>query len=327
MGIFSIQMIEYSAFLYLRSMSFVKVIETLSAFYDKKNIVEKETLLKHIEEFADLLPSCEEITKHFKPFRSRLYAWDGTWIKLNGENLVIIICFDVVTLDIISYIIAKDETYKSYGKLIAKINETEPAILANAKGFFADGEPSLIKHFKKEYSNIPFQLCVFHKYSRVGQLIPFKRAKGVNLEIKAKVEKVLFAPAKEEAISALKELRVYASEHQENKKLKEVIGILKRNFEFLLTHYDNPEMSPYNNTLEGFNDTIKRKTNLMKGFKKAENVERWIKLIILDYRFHEIRSSRFPKRNGKSPLELANVNLPEYANWIKMLRKELRIAT
>lgn len=320
-------MIEYSAFMYLRSMSFNKLIEALSAFYDKKNIIEKETLLVHIEKFTDLLPSCEEVTKHFKPFRSGFYAWDGTWIKLNGENLVLIICFDVITLDVVGYIIAEDETYESYGNLINKINKSEPDILSGAKGFFADGEPSLIKHFKKSYSNIPFQLCVFHKYSRIGQLIPFKRARGKDLEIKAKVEKILFAPTKESAILALKELRIYASEHQQNKKLQEVIGILKRNFEFLLTHYDNPEMSPYNNTLEGFNDTIKRKTNLMKGFKKAENVERWIKLIILDYRFHEIRSSKFKDRNGKSPLELANVNLPEHANWIKMLRKELGIAT
>lgn len=320
-------MIEYSSFLYLRSMSFNKVIESLSAFYDKKNIIEKETLLKHIEEFSDMLPSCETVTKHFKPFRSGMYAWDGTWVKLNGEGLVAIICFDVVTLDVINYIIAEDETYESYGNLIDKINKTEPDILANAKGFFADGEPSLIKHFKEKYSHIPFQLCVFHKYSRIGQLISFKRAAGENLEIKTRVEKILFASSKESAMLALKELRTYASEHQQNKKLQEVIGILKRNFEFLLTHYDNPEMSPYNNALEGFNDTIKRKTNLMKGFKKAENVERWIKLIILDYRFHEIRSSKFSIRNGKSPLELANVNLPEHANWIKMLRKELGIPT
>lgn len=320
-------MIEYSTFMYLRSMSFNKLIEGLSAFYDKKNIIEKETLLIHMEEFSDTLPSCEQVTEYFKPFRSGFYAWDGTWIKLNGENLVILVCFDVFTLDVLGYVIADDETYESYKELINKINKSESDILANAKGFFADGEPSLIKHFKKDYSHVPFQLCVFHKYSRIGQLLPFKRAEGKDLEIKARVEKILFAPTKESALSALKELRDYASEHKQNKKLQEVIGILKRNFEFLLTHYDNPEMSPYNNVLEGFNDTIKRKTNLMKGFKKAENVERWIKLIILDYRFHEIRSSSFKDRNGKSPLELANVSFPEHANWIKMLRKEFRIAT
>jgi len=83
-------------------------------------------------------------------------------------------------------------------------------------------------------------------------------------------------------------------------------------------------MSPYNNTLEGFNHIIKRKIRLMKGFKKELNMDRWLKFILLDYRFHKIHSSGFRNRNGKSPLELAEVNLPKYHNWITLVRKKTR---
>lgn len=136
-------------------------------------------------------------------------------------------------------------------------------------------------------------------------------------------EKVIFASSKQEAIDALAKLIRYAQVHEKNKKLKQLIGVLKRNFALLVTHFDNPGMGPYNNTLEGFNHIIKRRLNLMKGFKKDLNIDRWLKLILLDYRFHKVRSSKFKHRNGKSPLQLACVNLPKYYNWIKFLRKRV----
>ncbi len=142
-----------------------------------------------------------------------------------------------------------------------------------------------------------------------------------NKEIKKKVEAILFAPTKQEAVDNLKDLESYAQEHQKYAKLKKLIGVLKRNFELLLTHFDNPEMSPYNNTLEGFNYIVKRKTNLMKGFKKPVNIGRWIKLIMLDWRFHKLTESTFKERKNKSPLELSSCNLPKIYNWMKYIRK------
>lgn len=137
----------------------------------------------------------------------------------------------------------------------------------------------------------------FYKYARAGQIISFKHIKNeTDKEIKKRVEAVLFAPTKQEAIDNLKELERYAREHQKYSKLKKLIGVLKRNFELLLTRFDNPEMSSCNNTLEGFKDIVKRKTNLMKGFKKPVNIGRWIKLIMLDWRFRKLTESAFKER-------------------------------
>jgi len=320
-GHYSNKIVDYLAYVYLRSLSLRKTLEISLAWFEQ-DIISKKTLLQLLEKLIDTLPSVGQVTKKLNPIRSGYYAFDGTWFKFFNLSIVILICFDVKTLDIISYCVAEDENYNAYKKLIAIVETENGNILAKAKGFFADGELTFLKHYKEKFAHVPLQLCVFHKYSRAGQLLPLKHARGINLEIKLRVEKVLFAPTKAEAIDSLKQLRKYASEHQENDKLQKIIGVLKRNFQLLLTHFDNPEMSPYNNVLEGFNHIIKRKLRLTKGFKKELNINRWLKLMLLDYRFHIIRSSKLPERNGKSPLELAEVKLPKHYNWITLLRKK-----
>lgn len=320
-GRFNGKMINWIGYIYLRSFSLHSTVEIVRSFYEKDYLT-KDSVLAHLEQLVDQLPDISEITRLFKPTRSGYYAFDGTWFKINGANKVLMICFDVASLDIVNYLIADDENYITYGKLINLVNSTEPGILSGAKGFYSDGELGLVKHLKKEYGHVPLQLCVFHKYTRSNQIIPFVHAKGIDIEIKRMVEKVLFAPTKDEAISSLDNLKRYAREHQQNDKLKKIVGVLKRNFHLLLTHFDNPEMSPYNNALEGFNHIIKRKIRLMKGFKKELNMDRWLKFILLDYRFHKIHASGFKNRNGKSPLELAKVNLPKYHNWLNLIREK-----
>ena len=146
-------------------------------------------------------------------------------------------------------------------------------------------------------------------------------------EIKERVEKILFAATKQEAMNALYDLQQFAQEHQSSEKLQEVIGVLKRNFDLLLTHFDHPEMSPYNNVLEGFNHLIKRRTRLMKGFKKPINIHRWLKLILLDWRFHPLKKTFFNIRRNKSPLQLASVQLPKIYNWLFFVRKNYKKST
>ncbi len=314
------EVIEYAAYLYLRTMPLNNTVDIVRAWYNRE-VLTKSNLLGHLETLIDRIPDFDQVTLHFKPERSGYYAFDGLWIKCQGQNAVLLICLDVQTLDLVNYHIADDENYQTYGLLIDKINLIEPGLLERAKGFFLDGELGLLKQLKEKYSSVPKQLCAFHKYTRVGQIIPLKRIRGINKEIKVKVEAVIFALSKQEAEAALKDLKLFAHEHQENENLKKIIGVLKRNFDLLLTHFDHPEMSPYNNVLEGFNHILNRKFLVLKGFKTKLNMHRFIKLLLLDYRFHTIKTSNFANRNQKSPLQLANVNLPTYYNWITFLRK------
>jgi transposase-like protein len=311
-------MVEYVAFLYLRSLSFNQVIAILGAYYEQ-DVFTKDRLINHIEQLADRIPTNEQISHWLKPKRSGYYALDGTWLKYRGKDIVLLILFDVRTLDIVSYYVAQKETEASYRRLIQL---ALPEIVNNIKGIFCDGDPGLVKAIKSYFPHTPIQLCVFHKYSRVGEIIPFVRPKTkLDREIKERVEQILFAETKEIAITKLHELEQFAKDHKGYEKLRKVIGVLKRNFNLLMTHFDHPEMSPYNNVLEGFNYIIKRRTKLMKGFKKPVNIGRWLKLIILDWRFHPLKESQFSARNSYSPLQLAGVELPKIYNWLTYVRK------
>jgi len=322
---YTIKMVEYVAFLYLRSLSFNQVIAILGAYYEQ-DVFTKDRLIDHIEQLADRIPTNEQISRWLKLKRSGYYALDGTWLKYRGKDIVLLILFDVDTLDIVSYYVALKETEASYKRLIQL---ALPEIINNIKGIFCDGDPGLIKAIKSHFPHTPLQLCVFHKYSRVGQIIPFVRPKTkLDKEIKERVKQVLFAETKAIAITKLYELEQFAKDYKGYEKLRKVIGVLKRNFNLLMTHFDHPEMSPYNNVLEGFNYIIKRRTKLMKGFKKPINIGRWLKLIILDWRFHPLKESQFNARNNLSPLQLAGVELPKIYNWLTYVRKNYsKIAT
>jgi len=307
--------------MYLRSVSFASVVSIFRSWFDE-DIFSKMTLIQHVEKLSDRTPSNKEITQWLKPKRSGYYALDGTWMKYRGREFVLLILFDVETLDILSWHTALEESESSYTKLITSVLDE---LSAETKGFFCDGDPGLLRALKKFFPDIPIQLCVFHKYSRAGQIIPFVRAKNpLDKEIKQKVEAILFAPTKQEAINNLHDLERYAQEHQKYDKLKKILGVLRRNFDLLLTHFDNPEMSPYNNVLEGFNYIVKRKTRLMKGFEKPVNIHRWLKLIMLDWRFHSLTESDFKDRRNKSPLELAGCKLPKIHNWMTYIREKYK---
>ena len=317
----TIKVIEYVTYMYLRSMSFNQVNAILRAFYER-DVFTKSQLIDHIEQLTDRIADHQAISRWLKPKRSGYYALDGTWLKYRGQDIVLLIIFDVETLDTVAYHVADDETEESYTALI---NLAWPEISVGMKGLFGDGDLGLMATLKKLCPEVPFQLCVFHKYARVGQLIPFRYSKSaLDREIKERVEKVLFAESKDAATNALHELEMFAKENQGYGKLNKAIEVLHYNFELLLTHFDHPEMSPYNNVLEGFNAVIKRRTWLMKGFKKDINIDRWIKLLLLDWRFHVLKESSFDNRRGKMPLELAGVKLPKIYNWLTFVRKNYR---
>ena len=315
---YTIKTIEYATYMYLRSMSFNQVNAILRSFYEH-DVFTKAQLIDHIEQLTDRIPDHQAISRWLKPKRGGYCAIDGTWLKYRGEDIVLLILFDVETLDTIAYHVADDETKEAYGALL---DLAWPEIVVGMKGFFCDGDPGLLAVLKDRCPDVPIQVCVFHKYSRVGQLIPLKRTKNaLDKEIKERVRKILFAENKDSAINALNELEQFSTKDQGYKKLDEVIGVIHRNFDLLLTHFEHSDMSPYNNVLEGFNHVIKRRIRLMKGFKKDINIDRWIKLLLLDWRFHVLKESAFKERKQKMPLELAGVQLPEIFNWLTFIRK------
>ena len=130
---------------------------------------------------------------------------------------------------------------------------------------------------------------------------------------------------KEESVKNLTKLLHWTNAHPREKFLK-AVNQLKRNFKYTLTHFDYPGMQRDNNLIECFNGCIKPRLNLMKGFKKKENLDRYLKLFLLEFRFRPLRESRFKERKGISPLELGGIYLPKYYNFLTFLRKTLKLS-
>lgn len=328
---FTNSFIEYVVALYLRSLSLNAVVQIVRIQFEK-DLLSKQTILEFIEKVADKLPTLDDVDNLFHPKKSGFLAFDGVWYKYRGINFVLLVCFDPVTLDIISYLIAERESLGSYQKLIQRVfpKLKSPPV----KGVYCDGDRGLIKALKLNFPGAPIQVCVVHKEFRLGQLLPFKRAytgKSLDPKFKKKVrffkettESIIYAEIKKEAEENFKQLKEFMIK-EKDEKLKKAFGSLKYNFKYLLTHFDHPEMERDNNIIEGFNSIIKRRLKLLKGFKKPANIDRYIKLVLLDYRFRELVESRSPKRRNKTPLELSGVSLPKYYNFIKYLRETLNL--
>lgn len=323
--------IEFVVFVYLNCLSLNTALEIVRAYYED-DILSKAKILDFLENVADVLPTIDDIDNLFHPKRSGYLALDGVWFKFRGMQVVMLVCFDPKTFDIIDAIWSLQEDEKSYTDLLMRTLKKVGFI--NIKGIYADGDKGLIRSLKKHLPLTPFQVCIVHKEMRMGQIVPVKSvniskrlSESTKTEIKEFQEKfraVIYAESKEKSFIALKELKQYV-ELTNQERFKKAYRSLKTNFKYTLTHFDHPGMMRDNNLIECFNGIIKPRLKLMKGFKKYENMDRYLKLFLIDYRFHALKESRFEERRGLSPLESAGVNLPKFYNFLSFLRKYLNL--
>lgn len=323
--------IEYVVYVYLRCLSLNTTVDIVQATYEE-DILSKDIILSFLVWVSDALPELDDIDRLFSPIRSGYLAFDGVWFSYGKEQIVLLVAFDPVTFDVISANWEKEEGYEGYSKLIGNVMEK----LKNqkVKGIYGDGDAGLILALKRYFPLTPFQLCVVHKSLRMQQTIPLKNAirnRYIGKEIKdelltfAKLFKdTLYADSKEESLRNLTKLLHWTTLHPREKFLKSV-NQLKRNFKYTLTHFDYPGMQRDNNLIECFNGCIKPRLELMKGFKKEENLDRYLKLFLLEFRFHTLKESAFAYRRNQSPLQLGGVILPKYYNFITLLRHQLKL--
>jgi len=328
---FTNSFIEYAVAVYLRSLSLNAVIQILRIQMEK-DILSKKTLLQFIDIVSDRLPTLDDIDNVYHPKRSGYVAFDGVWFKYRRRNFVLLVAFDPETFDPISVKLETDETQAGYERLITEVVNKLGAV--NIKGVYGDGDKGLIKALKVLLPTVPFQTCIVHKEMKMGMIVPVKSVR-VSRKLTAfqkhdiKVFQLLFrdviyAASKDKSVDNLEKLKQY-TDKTEDQRFKRAYRSLAYSFKYTLTHFDHPGMERDNNILEGFNSILKRRLRLLKGFKRPGNIEKYIKLILLDYRFDEFIGSGKKKRQGVTPLELSGVILPEYYNFIKLLRESLNL--
>lgn len=196
-------------------------------------------------------------------------------------------------------------------------------------GAYGDGDNGLIFSLKRLLPHVPFQLCIVHKEMRMGQFVPIKSlhvSKQMTPQQKHQIKEfqflfreAIYAKTKDESVEALGRLEKYVKLNPQERFMK-AYRSLSRNFAFTLTHFDHPHMHRDNNILECFNGILKPRLDLMKSFKKKENLDRYLKLFLLEFRFRPLK-----ERRGQTPLQLGDVYLPKYYNFIRFLREQFNL--
>lgn len=327
--------IEHVVYVYLECLSLNVTVNIIRATY-RENILTKSLVLAFIEQVSDTLPTTAETDRIYQPKRSGYLAFDGVWFQYGAGQIVLLVCFDPETYDIVEAHWENDETQAGYERLVTEAVNKLGAI--NIKGTYGDGDKGLIKALKQLLPSVPFQLCVFHKELRMGQIVPVKSVR-VSRKLTSfqkhdiKVFQLLFrdviyAPSKDESVKALDRLKQYVKSnyHQQPERFQKAYRSLVQNFKYTLTHFDYKRMRRDNNLIESFNSIFKPRLRLMKGFKKEENLDRYLKVFLLSYRFHTLKESGVETRAGRSPLEVAGVNLPEFYNFLTFLRLDLHLS-
>jgi len=334
-GVWEDSFIEVVVYTYLRCLSLNTTIDLMRMFYED-DILTKGLILDFIETVSDVLPTIDDIDNLYNPKRSGYLAVDGVWFSFGKEEIVLLVCFDPETFDIVSAVWSEDETEQSYENLITQAVNKIGA--THVKGIYADGDKGFLKALKLLLPTVPFQLCVFHKELRMGQVVPVKSvrvSKKLTAQQKHDIKtfqllfrEVIYADTKEKSIEARDRLKRYVASdtHQYEERFLKAYRSLIHNFKYTLTHFDHPGMRRDNNLLECFNGILKPRLDLMKGFKKKENIDRYLKLFLLEYRCRPLKESRFKDRNGNSPLEVAHAFIPKTYNFINLLRTELRLS-
>lgn len=328
---FADSFIEYVVYVYLRCLSFNTTVDIIQATYEK-DILSKSQVLDFLETVADALPTLNDIDEVLTPIRSGFLAVDGVWFSYGDEEIVLLVAFDPVTFDIIAVLWQKHENYEGYKALLQKVLEKIPK--EKIIGMYGDGDLGLLQAQKEHLPHVPFQLCIVHKELRMGMLVPIKSvdiSRRMSEEKKTKIKtfqqlfrNCIYANTKEEAKQNLQILKHHA-EKSPHEMFKKAYRSLSHNFDLTLTHFDNPHMERDNNLLECFNGILKPRLNLMKGFKKKDNINRYLKLFLLEFRFRPLKESRFKERRGQSPLQLGDVFLPRYYNFLTFLREHYKL--
>jgi transposase-like protein len=170
------------------------------------------------------------------------------------------------------------------------------------------------------FGALPFQACRVHFDRRLDSDVPKSKwsAKAdLYAELRARIRAVLYAPTYDEACGLL---RVLGEERRRFKGIGRVnvVRALERNFELYMAHHFAPGLPADNNITENVIKQLNKKLRLMEGFESIESAERHVRLLVGCYRFKRFTDSCRAGNNGRSPLELAGVDL-QGRDWLSFL--------
>jgi len=254
--------------------------------------------------------------------------WSG-YLLVDGDSLVVgshreslLLGVDAGTQDIPNAILAEHEDEENWFRLLLGIKFPVNYPL---KGIVADGDPALRGAIKAVFPGVPCQYCARHFEKELYRYLryDFTQKRGYWREGQRFLEtskRFLYAPDFKTA--RRRYLSIARDRGFKEAGLGELIHKIRVNFKDLTRHHFNPGMPRTTNIVEGMISRLDSKINQADGYKNHDTAWATLKMHIMHRRFKVFTDCRNGNKdnNGKSPLELAGIDVAKY-NWITFSQK------
>lgn len=300
--------------LYVQSLASYRV---LAAMFERRfgRSVGRATLNAWVYELGGMAKTPLEVSAELQPRWGGFLGIDGKAIYVKGNKHCLLIGVDHPTQDIVHALVLEAETAEGFARL-----ETEARLDAGYPlyGVVSDFAPGFAQAHRDHFGAVPFQACRVHFDRRLDSDIPKKSWTGrapLYAELRDRIRAVLYADSFDEAHALLRDLAAERSRFKNTGRVDTLRG-LERNIDLYTAHHLVPGLPADNNVTENVIKQLGKKLRLMEGFESLESAERYVRLLVGSYRFKRFTDSC--RGNGKSPLELAGIDL-QGRDWLTFL--------
>jgi transposase-like protein len=263
-----------------------------------------------------------ELSARLSPRWSGVLGVDGKAIWTSGKERVLIIAVDQGTRDVVHMLVSPVERPSEFHQVI---HECVAVAGYPLRGLICDAIQGFTQLWRDYLAAVPLQLCRAHFdrrldfYMPTGKMTPKTSTRiRARIELKERVRAVLYAPDEIQARRLFEALRgdqhryVQAMTYRGNP-----IASLQRDWRHYMAHHRFDGVPADNNITENVIKQLGRKLAAMEGFQSLDSAERFLRLLIAGYRFRRFTDAG-PTTNGRSPLQLAGIDLTE-TDWLTLV--------
>lgn len=279
--------------------------------------VSRTTVLKWTSKAGEACKDTIETDLELRPSWSGILGVDGKPVSVGGGKDTVLVAVDKETKDLVHLRLAEEENEEGFKAFLLEIRDVIKYPLLGIVSDLGKGRV-LVKLIASLFPDVPHQLCVVHFSRYVDFILPKSRKSKhyeENTRLREIINNILYAPSLEEAdyfySHLLRSKNLFKIAYQ-----KAIIRSLISHYSLLTNHFHFPYLPRDNNAAEGMIKQLNKKLKLAEGYATKETAYNHLKLWALCYRFKPFSDSRVKGNNGKSPLQLAQVETSGI-NWLE----------
>lgn len=278
--------------------------------------INRATAYSHIQSICQRTKMPWELSQELKPSWSGYLLIDSDAITVGSRQEYLITAVDSATRDIPAAILCRTQSADDWGRLLEMLIDLNYPF----KAFVTDGYIPLISALKAYFSRLPHQQCIKHFYDETYRAFRYRPShKHIDMQrtklFMDLLHPVLFARSYSHHAGELNHLLNHPTLLHPD--FKEPLYRLHQFIPYLRPHFFDRNIPRTTNIIENVFSQLDLKLNPSIKFATHESAWNTIKCLISWYRFKRFSNCRprYRHHNGKAPLELAGVMLPQ-TPWI-----------